>query len=491
MILGTYTLNRPTNKRFLKALGGDRGLPLLKEEKRSIALVLTGTFLEYFDVMLYMHLAIILTPRFFPSTDPKMASLLGAFAFCSAYIFRPLGSLVFGYLGDKKGRKAPIVITSVLMGLATLSIGILPSYEAIGVTASICFLIARALQGFSSIGDSIAAKVFTAEVGEGAFCMDFLSMLPDFVMTLGSLAALVISMICLSIDPTNGWRWPFFIGFTVALFSAIIRSKTMESPVFVGVVEDLKQKTANQDAIKFSPLLEIHKKNYWYYFGIEIVPPVAWYFSLRICTDLLSSLGMGTTAVIQHNSLVCATYLVFIGSIGYLSMRVDAFKLLKGRYLAGILSLPLIALCLVFMKHNQSVIFVVQLVVICAFNTPTPALARIINSFPVIGRCTSMGFAYAASHSLVYVFTAMGAAVLQNTFGLWGPGVLLLYAGGISFYCAYRFKPMEDPDNPEGSIELDTPESTSPSEPPSDVVEYPVQYRKRPSKPIMKVPLER
>ena len=80
-----------------------------KDQKRAVSLLSIGTFLEYFDLMLYVHMAVLLNELFFPKTDPHTASLLAAFAFCSTYIFRPIGALIFGFIGDYVGRKVTVI----------------------------------------------------------------------------------------------------------------------------------------------------------------------------------------------------------------------------------------------------------------------------------------------------------------------------------------------------------------------------------------------
>lgn len=88
-----------------------------------------GTFLEYFDLMLYIHMAVLLNELFFPKTDPFTASLLSAFAFCSSYILRPFGALIFGFIGDFIGRKSVIVITTIIMAITCTTVRQLPSYQ--------------------------------------------------------------------------------------------------------------------------------------------------------------------------------------------------------------------------------------------------------------------------------------------------------------------------------------------------------------------------
>ena len=108
---------------------------LKREQKQAIGLLSIGTFLEYFDLMLYIHMA-VLNELFFPKTDAHTAAILTAFAFCSTYLLRPIGALVFGYIGDHMGRKVTVVITTTMMSFSCLIMANLPTYGQIGIAAS-------------------------------------------------------------------------------------------------------------------------------------------------------------------------------------------------------------------------------------------------------------------------------------------------------------------------------------------------------------------
>jgi len=108
-------------------------ISLTRQQKESIFLLQIGTFLEYFDLMLYVHMVILLNELFFPPTDPQTAALLAALAFCSTYVLRPFGALIFGYIGDNYGRKPTVIITTALMAICCLIMSILPTYAEIGI----------------------------------------------------------------------------------------------------------------------------------------------------------------------------------------------------------------------------------------------------------------------------------------------------------------------------------------------------------------------
>lgn len=138
--------------------------PLRKEQKEAFGLLSIGTFLEYFDLMLYVHMAVLLNELFFPKADAHVAALYSATAFCSTYLLRPFGDLVFGWMGDNIGRKTTVVITTTLMSISCVVMATLPTYEQIGITAAWIMTICRIIQGISSMGEVIGAELYVTEI---------------------------------------------------------------------------------------------------------------------------------------------------------------------------------------------------------------------------------------------------------------------------------------------------------------------------------------
>ena len=136
---------------------------LTKEQKEAVGILSIGTFFEQFDIMLYIHMAVLLNELFFPQTDQNVASLLSAFTFCSTFIFIPIGALIFGWVGDNIGRKSTVVLTTLLTALSCLTIAFLPTYAEIGIKASIIMIGCRILQSMASMGEVIGALVYITE----------------------------------------------------------------------------------------------------------------------------------------------------------------------------------------------------------------------------------------------------------------------------------------------------------------------------------------
>ncbi len=119
--------------------------------------------IEYYDFSLYGYLAVIVAPLFFPSDDP-VASLLAALAvFGTAYLIRPLGGVVFGYIGDRYGRRTALLATLIFMGLGSTALGVLPTYAQVGVWATVLLVLVRLAQGFSAGGEVGGSATFISE----------------------------------------------------------------------------------------------------------------------------------------------------------------------------------------------------------------------------------------------------------------------------------------------------------------------------------------
>lgn len=137
---------------------------LTKNQKQAISLLSIGTFLEYVDLMLYVHMAVLLNTIFFSPDNPYSVKVLSAFAYCSTFVFRPFGALLFGWIGDNIGRKPTIIITTIMMAGTCIGMVVLPSYEEIGFTATVLITLLRGLQGISSATEVTGAELYITEM---------------------------------------------------------------------------------------------------------------------------------------------------------------------------------------------------------------------------------------------------------------------------------------------------------------------------------------
>jgi len=196
-----------------------------------------GSALEYFDFALYgLSTALIFNVLFFSQDNPALATVAAFATYGVGFLARPFGGLFFGVLGDKLGRKWVLVITIVLMGGASTAIGLLPTYEAVGILAPILLVIMRLLQGFGAGAEQAGATVLMAEYAP-VKRRGFFSALPFIGIQAGTLlAAVVFSLISLLPEDqllSWGWRVPFLASFVLILLALFIRMRLRETPTFI------------------------------------------------------------------------------------------------------------------------------------------------------------------------------------------------------------------------------------------------------------------
>ncbi|MEP3278288.1 MAG: MFS transporter [Stappiaceae bacterium] len=208
---------------------------------RAIVAATSGNLLEWYDFTVYGFLAPILGRLFFPSED-HVASLLSAFAVLAVgYAARPIGSVIFGHIGDRLGRKPALLSSVAIMGIGSLLIAVLPTYSSIGVSAAFLLIAIRILQGISVAGEYTSSGILMVEETEQK-SRGFVGSWVAFAMLMGCVAgsgvpALLDTFLTQAQMEAWGWRIPFFIGSVVALFSAILRVYLPESSEMVNRVK--------------------------------------------------------------------------------------------------------------------------------------------------------------------------------------------------------------------------------------------------------------
>jgi MFS family permease len=198
-----------------------------------------GTFLEWYDFLTFATLAVVFGPLFFPSSDPNTGLLASLATFGVGMVVRPVGAVIFGSMGDRIGRKPVFMITIVLMGLATLSVGFLPTYAQIGIWAPILLVSLRLLQGLSAGGEIGGGAVYLTEHAGNAY-RGFKTSFLQLMGPLGILfSTLQIALLRQTLPPEEflawGWRVPFWISIVLLLIAFKVRMALEETPVFLEI----------------------------------------------------------------------------------------------------------------------------------------------------------------------------------------------------------------------------------------------------------------
>lgn len=220
------------------------GRSITPEERKVIFASSLGTVFEWYDFYLYGSLAAIIAKQFFAGTDPNTGFIFALLAFAAGFIVRPFGALVFGRLGDMIGRKYTFLMTILIMGASTFIVGILPNYNAIGITAPIILITLRILQGLALGGEYGGAATYVAEHApddkRGAFTA--------WIQTTATLGLFLSLLVILGVRTSVGeaafadwgWRIPFLVSIILLGVSVWIRLSMNESPAFLKMKSDGK-----------------------------------------------------------------------------------------------------------------------------------------------------------------------------------------------------------------------------------------------------------
>ena len=205
--------------------------------KRVIMSSLVGTTIEWYDFFLYGSAAALVFNRlFFPSYDPITGTLLAFATYALGFVARPVGGIVFGHFGDRIGRKRLLMLSLILMGVATILIGLLPTYSQIGIWAPIALIVLRLVQGFAVGGEWGGAVLMVAEHGDSAR-RGFWASWPQAGVAAGSLLATGILALMAGVQSEAdfldwGWRIPFLLSAVLVVVGFYIRNRVPESPLF-------------------------------------------------------------------------------------------------------------------------------------------------------------------------------------------------------------------------------------------------------------------
>ena len=324
----------------------DNPATLIEPSKSDMRLVIAassaGTVFEWYDFFIYGTLAGIIGKTFFPSGNATLEALLVWAGFAVGFGFRPLGAILFGYLGDKLGRKYTFLVTVTLMGVATAGVGMLPSSASIGIAAPIIIILLRILQGLALGGEYGGAAIYVAEHapdGRKGYYTSFIqaSVVGGFVL---SLVVVLGCKAAMSTEVWNAWGWrvPFLLSILLLFISLWMRLKLAESPVFQAMKE--------QGELAGNPFVESFtypgnkKRLFIALFGVGAGLTVVWYTSMFYGLSFLkSAVRLEDTSAEIIVGLVAAVGMGFFIFFGNLSDRIGRKKSIVWGYLLTLLLL--------------------------------------------------------------------------------------------------------------------------------------------------------
>lgn len=360
--------------------------------KKVITASMVGNGLEWYDFAIYGHMAVVLRDLFFPDADPVVGLIATYGVFAAGFIARPLGAVLFGWLGDKFGRRMALTVAVLMMAIPTGCIGLLPTYESIGVFAPVLLTLIRILQGLSLGGEFSGSMTFMVEHSPQAKrgfigSMSMSSLIIGFM--LGSVVANVFSSMPEADFTRWGWRVPFLFGIVIGFVGFYIRSQCEESPTY---------EAAKQDGyLSDSPVKEAFK-GHWR----EMLEAFAIYMTVTMPFYLVAiyfisfnelQLGLEKSESLSVNTINLLFMLVAFPFSAMLSDRIGRKKVLM--VVAVLMCLSILPIFTAFEPGNYTQIVMLQgffaLLVGCYLG-PVPAL--LVELFPTSVRYTGMAIPY-------------------------------------------------------------------------------------------------
>ncbi|MBY0500645.1 MAG: MFS transporter [Alphaproteobacteria bacterium] len=348
-----------------------------------------GNVIEFYDFTLYGFFAPIIAQLFFPSSDPRAALLSTLAIFAAGFLMRPIGGIIFGHIGDKLGRKVALSSSILLMSFPTAIIGILPSYDAIGIWASIILMVCRLSQGLSTGGEYNGAFIFLIEHGKKDNA-GFLGSLVTSSCALGALLAVFSGLLALREEmPSWAWRVPFLLGSLGGIIGFYLRNKIDESPEFLKCFHE-------QSTVKL-PLAYAFREDR---FSILRVIAVATFSQVLINTLVVytniylnKNLNIPLENVLMLNTLALLVFTFTAPLAGFLS---DKFGQIPVMFAATCVSIAVIypVFLLFNSKELSSILYAEILLSILAASYAGTSNAFIYKSFPPFFRYSGSAFSY-------------------------------------------------------------------------------------------------
>ncbi|HEV7241260.1 MAG TPA: MFS transporter [Thermoanaerobaculia bacterium] len=397
-----------------------------------IASAAAGTMIEWYDFYIFGSLAAIMSGLFFPKENPTAGFLLTLATFATGFAVRPFGAIFFGRIGDLIGRKYAFLVTLLIMGGATFVIGLLPTYEQIGIFAPMILVLLRLLQGLALGGEYGGAAIYVAEHvpdNKRGFYTSFI----QTTATLGLFVSLgVILIVRTNMSEADfktwGWRIPFLLSILLVLMSLYIRMRLKESPLFTQLKNAGKTSTA--------PLRDsLGSGRNWrvillVLFGAAAGQAVVWYtgqfYALFFLQNVLKVDFIKANIIV---AIALALGTPFFIVFGALSDRIGRKKvMMAGNLIAALSYYPIYQAMKAASEPLQPVLMTLLVFVQVIFVTMVygPIAAFLVEAFPAKIRYTSLSLPYHIGNGWFGGFTPLIAtAVVARTghiyAGLWYP----------------------------------------------------------------------
>ena len=418
---------------------------VLRKNKKVLIASLTGSAIEWFDYFLYgTAAALVFNKIFFPMVDPVIGLILSYLSFSLTFFIRPIGGVLFAHIGDRIGRKKTLVLTLSLMGGATVMIGLLPTYEMIGLWAPALLILMRIIQGMGIGGEwggaLLLAYEYAPEKRKG-----FFGSIPQAGVTIGMLmATFIVSLMTLFSEEdflSWGWRIPFLLSSVLVLLGLWISNDIDETP-------DLQRVKASGQVAK-APLrdtLKHHWREVLIAAGLKVVETAPFYiFSTFVVSYATSTLAYQKSQALEAVTLGALVATIMIPLMGLLSDKIGRQRMYATSvFILGLFIVPW------FMLLNTGTTWGIVIATVIAFGVLWAPVTA------VLGTLCSEIFSANVRYTGITLGYQLGAALAGGTAPLIATGLLAKYDGDwvpvawylavtvvislIAIFCASRVK---------------------------------------------------
>ncbi|RKT26940.1 metabolite-proton symporter [Paraburkholderia sp. RAU2J] len=228
-----------------------------RQLRRAVIASTIGTTIEWYDFFLYSTVTgLVFAKLYFPESDPLVGTLQAFLIYAVGFIARPIGAAIFGHYGDRIGRKATLIVTLLLMGVATFAVAFVPTYATIGIWGAVILTVLRFIQGVGVGGEWGGSVLMSMEWARTNAHRGFVASWPQFGVPAGlflaNLAVLAMSQMFGSAFLTWGWRVPFFLSIVLVAIGLYIRLNILETPIFAKLLAERR--------IEKTPMLEVLRR---------------------------------------------------------------------------------------------------------------------------------------------------------------------------------------------------------------------------------------